>query len=315
MMQIIPALVLDAIIGDPKGFFHPVALVGKIISFWEGLLYSERDGKGRGVFFCALVLLTTAAVVSLLLFAAWLLGKWVLAAAEIYLLYSAIAFRSLKDESTPVAEFLVNGNMRAARLHLSYIVGRDTADLTEKEIVRATVETIAEGYIDGIASTLFYMLLGAFIGQAALFAWIYKAINTMDSMVGYDNERYHDFGWAAAKLDDAANFIPARIGAAIAIAAGFFSGFDAHEGLRVFLRDRLLHKSPNSAHAESVFAGLLGIALGGGATYDGEFEPRPWLGDPRREPEVFDILRAQKIMTVSTAIWSLAILAAELALI
>ena len=175
--------------------------------------------------------------------------------------------------------------------------------------MRAAVETIAESYIDGIVSVLFYMALGSLCGHAALFAWLFKAASTMDSMIGYDDERYHDFGWAAAKLDDALNFIPARLGGVIAVAAGALANMDYKRAWRIFLRDRRNHKSPNSAHGESVFAGLLGIQLGGGAFYGGEWEPRPTLGDDLREPEPDDIFRAHYILNISVAICAVLIFA------
>ena len=153
------------------------------------------------------------------------------------------------------------------------------------------------------------MALGSLCGHAALFAWLFKAASTMDSMIGYDDERYHDFGWAAAKLDDVLNFIPARLGGVIAVAAGALANMDYKRAWRIFLRDRRNHKSPNSAHGESVFAGLLGIQLGGGAFYGGEWEPRPTLGDDLREPEPDDIFRAHYILNISVAICAVLIFA------
>nr|MCR5335491.1 cobalamin biosynthesis protein [Synergistes sp.] len=211
-------------------------------------------------------------------------------------------------ESLPVAKALAAGDLTAARLSVGRIVGRDTNRLDEAGVIRACVETIAESYVDGVVSVLFWACVGGYFGQAALFAWIFKASNTMDSMVGYDDERYHDFGFAAAKLDDVMNFIPARLGAAAAVAAGAAAGMDYRHAWKIFLRDRLKHKSPNSAHAESVFAGLLGIRLGGGAFYDGQWEPRPFLGDDTRGPEPNDITRAHHILTLSVAVCAVAIL-------
>ena len=308
-MQILAAILLDSLFGDPKGVPHPVVAVGRVISFWEERFYAAK-GKARGILFCAAVLCTTAAAVLAILSAAEFVNEYLYHTVNIYMLYTAIAFRSLRDESMPVYTALTEGSLTDARKFLSYIVGRDTAKLDEKGIVRATVETIAESYIDGVVTVICYMVLGSLEGSAATAAWIYKAANTMDSMVGYDNERYHDFGWAAAKFDDLMNFIPARIGALIAIAAGGLAGYDGSNGLRVFLRDRRNHKSPNSAHAESAYAGLLHISLGGGAFYDGELEARPWLGDNDRGPEANDILRAHKILTDSVALCAVIIFAA-----
>lgn len=303
------ALLLDSLFGDPRSVPHPVAGIGRLISFYEKFFYRRPGSKAGGAMLAAAVLVTAGAAVSLVLSFAAYLGEWIYAAADIYLLYAALAFKSLKDESAPVARLLADGDLEGARRQVGRIVGRDTEQLSESGVVRATVETIAESYIDGIVSVLFYMALGSLCGQAALFAWLFKAASTMDSMIGYDDERYHDFGWAAAKLDDLLNFIPARLGGLIAIAAGALAGMDWKRAWRTFRRDRLNHKSPNSAHGESVFAGLLGIQLGGGAFYGGEWEPRPTLGDDLREPEPDDIFRAQYVLNISVAICAVLIFA------
>lgn len=295
-MSLIAAMLLDAIFGDPKRLIHPVSLIGKVISFWEAIFYRNGELKTRGLFFCAAVLLTVGLSVSLLLALARQVNQPLYTILELYLLYAALAYRSLKDEAQSVAEALSGGDIALARSRLSRIVGRDSSVLLENGIIRATVETVAESYIDGVVSVLFYMALGYFCGVPALFAWLFKAASTMDSMVGYDDKRYRSFGFAAAKLDDALNFIPARLGALLAVASACFSGYDYNRALRVFKRDRLKHKSPNSAHAESVFAGLLGISLGGGACYGGKYVRRSWLGDDLREPERADVWRACDIL-------------------
>ena len=302
MHMIIEALLLDALLGEPRGIPHPVEIIGRLIDFLDKKLWSRSGARLRGVLLCLCVLAATGLTVFVLLEICTLLGPWFRYAAELYLLYAAVAFRSLRDESFKVYKALDGGDLCAARHSLSYIVGRDTAELDEKGVVRACVETIAEGYVDGIASPLFWMAVGTCFGQGPLFVWLFKASSTMDSMIGYDDERYHDLGWAAARLDDLLNYVPARIGGLIAVAAGGLAGYDARAGLRIFLRDRLCHKSPNSAHGESAFAGLLGIRLGGGACYGGVFEARPTLGDDTREPQKADILRSHKILTFATAL-------------
>jgi adenosylcobinamide-phosphate synthase len=232
-------------------------------------------------------------------------------AAVIYFLYAALAWRSLKDETMPVAVSLFTGDLPRAREELSLVVGRDVQNLDENGIVRAALETIGENFIDGIFSVIFFSMLGyIFCGAtgAVIMAWLFKAVNTMDSMVGYDDERYHDFGRACAKLDDALNFIPARIGGVILLLAGACLRYPFRQGCRVFLRDRKKHKSPNSAHGESAFAGLLGIRLGGGAEYGGVFEARPEIGDDLREPETADILRTHAILDASVALCALILL-------
>ena len=175
-------------------------------------------------------------------------------------------------------------------------------------MVRAAVETVAENSVDGVLSVLFFAALGYVAGgcvAAVLSVWTFKAVSTLDSMVGYENERYQDFGWASARLDDVLNFLPARIGGVAAVLAGACLGYPLLRGLRVLLRDRGKHRSPNSAHGESAFAGLLGIRLGGGGIYGGVLEERPWLGDTVREPEPEDILRAHALLDAAVALFVL----------
>jgi len=342
-MYIFTAVFLDALFGDPKKLLHPVSGVGAVVRFWEKRLYQEDDKKRAGVILCWAVLATTAAVIGLIL----LLTSFVRPlyfVAVLYLLYAALAWRSLKDETLPVAVSLFKGDLPHARKELSRVVGRNTESLDEAGVVRAAIETIGENFIDGVFSVLFFAALGCAIGAlfgcasggaagAVIMAWLFKAVSTMDSMVGYDNEQYRDFGCASAKLDDVLNFIPARLGGAILLFAGACLGYPFLKGWKVFLRDRKKHKSPNSAHGESAFAGLLGIKLGGGAEYGGVFEARPEIGDdpktseaeapeakePKaktpetkaseaREPEPTDILRAHSILDASVALCALILL-------
>ena len=326
-MFIFVALFLDILLGDPKYIPHPVEWLGGSAHFLEKIL-RDRTGesdhrRGRekiqGGIFCAAVLVTTVLVITLFLWAVSFIDL-LFPAAIAYLLYAALAWRSLKDHSLPVAAALFKGDLESARKDLSYIVGRDTQNLTEEDIVRATVETIGENFIDGVASVLFYMALGYGAGYAlghgelfsgafaALLAWLFKAASTLDSMVGYNDERYRDFGCVSARLDDVLNFVPARLGACIVLLAGACRGYPFRRALSVFLRDRKKHKSPNSAHGESAFSGLMGIRLGGGASYGEVFEERPFIGEALREPEPFDILRAQTILDASTALFALMIL-------
>jgi len=308
ILPIVVAMLLDAVLGDPKTIPHPVVLVGTIISFWERVLYTGGRMRAKGVIFCSAVALTAGGAVFLALKLAAALHPYIYDVLNVYLLFTALACRSLKDEAMSVADALAGGGVPLARARLSGIVGRDTSSLLEDGIARATIETVAESYIDGVVSVLFYMTAGSFFGCESLFAWLFKTVSTMDSMVGYDNARYKNFGLAAARLDDALNFIPARLGAVLAIAAASFSKYDYRRAVRIFIRDRLKHKSPNSAHGESVFAGLLGISLGGGAYYDGEFEARPWLGEGLRAPGLPDIWSACDILDRAYMLCMLAVL-------
>jgi len=212
-------------------------------------------------------------------------------ALELLWCWQALALRGLADESGKVYAELARGDLPAARKAVSRIVGRDTAALTAEGVTKAAVETVAENFSDGVAAPLLYLLIGgAPLGLA------YKAVNTMDSMVGYKNKRYIDFGRAAAHLDDAANFLPARLAALLWIAAAGLAGFDAKNAWRIWRRDRFCHASPNSAQTESACAGALGVQLAGPAFYFGEYYDKPTIGDGSRPVEPADILRANRML-------------------
>jgi adenosylcobinamide-phosphate synthase len=206
-----------------------------------------------------------------------------------------LAAKSLKDESQPVYEALKEKNLPKARAALSFIVGRDTATLDEAGIIRATVETVAENLADGVAAPLLYITLGG-----AALGCVYKAVNTMDSMVGYRNERYKQFGSCAAKLDDAVNFIPSRICALIMVLTSALCGLSTPNAWRVWRRDRHNHSSPNSAQTEAVMAGALGIQLAGDAWYSGKLYRKPTIGDPLRGIEAEDIRRSHRMLGITS---------------
>ena len=295
------SLLLDAIIGDPVSFYHPVKLIGHLILFLKSKLFTDSHSFIRGLVLCSLTLIITGLSVSLTLY---ITDSNIL--IQIYLLYSAIAWRDLKDETMPAVMFLMNHDIEASRKFLSRVVGRDTENLNETEITRAIIETIAENSIDGIISVMFFAALGHVLNPSygmALSVWLFKAASTLDSMVGY--EHYHEFGKASARLDDVLNFIPARLGGLIIILAGILTDHDAKRALLVFMHDRKKHKSPNSAHSESAFAGVLCVRLGGGAFYDGKFEARPYLNECAREPEVSDVFRAYRLLDVSCGLFAL----------
>ena len=206
-------------------------------------------------------------------------------------IYTTLATKCLKDEAKKIYEVLKTGDLQKSRTQLSYIVGRDTANLDEKEIIRATVETVAENTVDGLIAPLFY----AFIGGAPL-AMAYKAINTLDSSVGYKNEKYLHIGFASAKIDDIANYIPSRIAVILFTIGNFFLRNDYKNCFKIAIRDRKNHKSPNCAFSEGAVAGALGIQLGGTNVYFGEVVYKPTIGDKTREIEVEDIARTNKIL-------------------
>lgn len=299
--------ILDLLFGDPAGRFHPVCFIGKLISALDSKLYRESDPdrrkQNRGVCLTISVILitvlVTAGILALALAADTALGGkaagWILYLIPASLLCdSTLAVRDLRKESMQVASALRKG-LPEARKALSCIVGRDTENLGEDAVIRAAVETVAENTTDGVVAPLFFLFLG---GPAAAMA--YKAVNTMDSMIGYKNERYLHFGRAAARLDDVLNFIPARIAALLWIIAAGLCREDRKGAWRIWRRDRYKHESPNSAQTESACAGSLQVALAGDASYFGKLKRKPVIGDPVREITPDDIRRANRMMTVTS---------------
>ena len=297
---VLGGFVLDAIFGDPAWLSHPVVYMGKAISALEkGLrarLPKTPEGElwgGRILAFCLPV--GTFALTSLVCMGAAALHPLLGLAVQMFWCGQALAAKGLVQESMNVYRELIKPNLPAARTAVSRIVGRDTQALTAEGVTKAAVETVAENASDGVIAPLFYMLLGG-----APLALTYKAINTMDSMVGYKNERYLHFGRAAAKLDDIANYLPSRIAALLWVAAAALTGNDARSAWRIWRRDRRNHASPNSAQTESACAGALNVQLAGPAYYFGEFYKKPTIGDAVRPIEPEDICRADRMMYVES---------------
>ena len=293
---VLGGFVLDAIFGDPAWLPHPVVYMGKAISVLEkGLrarLPKTPEGElwgGRILAFCLPV--GTLALTSLVCIGAAALHPLLGLAVQMFWCGQALAAKGLVQESTNVYRELTKPDLPAARTAVSRIVGRDTQALTAEGVTKAAVETVAENASDGVIAPLLYMLLGG-----APLALTYKAINTMDSMVGYKNTQYLYFGRAAAKLDDVANYLPSRIAALLWVAAAALTGNDARSAWRIWRRDRRNHASPNSAQTESACAGALGVQLAGPAYYFGEYYPKPTIGDALRPIEPQDILRANRMM-------------------
>lgn len=291
--------VLDLLVGDPHGIPHPVVGIGRLITFFEKKLFPEGSGGKRnpetelrrGVVLVLLVTALTVSVTAVVLVLSFRIHFLAGMAAETVMTCYALAARSLGDESRKVFCDLKAGDLQKARRDLAMIVGRDTENLDEAAIERAAVETVAENASDGVIAPLLYLAAG---GPAA--GYFYKAVNTLDSMVGYKNERYEFFGRAAARLDDAANYLPSRLSALFMIAAAAILGYDAGGALRIWRRDRRNHKSPNSAQTESACAGALHIRLGGSSRYKGVLVEKPYIGDDLRAIEIEDILRAGRLM-------------------
>ena len=293
---VLGGFVLDAVFGDPAWLPHPVVYMGKAISALEkGLrarLPKTPEGElwgGRILAFCLPV--GTFALASLVCMGAAALHPLLGLAVQMFWCGQALAAKGLMQESMNVHRELTKPDLPAARIAVSRIVGRDTQALTAEGVTKAAVETVAENASDGVIAPLLYMLLGG-----APLALTYKAINTMDSMVGYKNTQYLYFGRAAAKLDDVANYLPSRIAALLWVAAAALTGNDARNAWRIWRRDRRNHASPNSAQTESACAGALNVQLAGPAYYFGEYYPKPTIGDAVRPIEPEDIRRADRMM-------------------
>ena len=286
--------IIDLIIGDPYSFPHPVKYIGKLIKVVENFVRkTAKTDKGLkiGGFFLWFVTVGTTFAVTYLVMRLARFNTVVYVIINSIVIYTTLATKCLKDEAKKIYEVLKTGDLQKSRTKLSYIVGRDTANLDEKEIIRATVETVAENTVDGLIAPLFY----AFIGGAPL-AMAYKAINTLDSSVGYKNEKYLHIGFASAKIDDIANYIPSRIAVILFTIGNFFLRNDYKNCFKIAIRDRKNHKSPNCAFSEGAVAGALGIQLGGTNVYFGEVVYKPTIGDKTREIEVEDIARTNKIL-------------------
>ena len=293
------AYVLDLIFGDPQNIIHPVQVIGKMISSGEKFLLGENSSLSRKYkFFAGMILNIT--VISLTYGITYLIRRTsensiILTVAEIYLMYTVFSINSLAREGNRVYNILKEGNIERARKDLSYLVSRDTGAMDEKMIIRSTMETISENTVDGIVAPMLYMFLGGLP-----LSMTYKAINTFDSMVGYKNEKYMDFGKFSAKLDDVANFIPARITGILIVIASVILGYDYKNSLKIFIRDRKNHSSPNSGHAEAGVAGALGVQFGGKVSYFGKEVDKPVIGDKIKDFELEDIKKNIKIMYVAS---------------
>lgn len=313
MVQSLAALIIgsivDFILGDPRELWHPVQGIGWVISRLEKILRrlfpaGRRGERWAGAVLVVLTLLVSVGVPALLLFFLSLVHPLLSFLISCIFCWQLLAARSLRTESLKVEEALEKEGLEAGRRAVSMIVGRDTRDLTEEGVIKAAVETVAENTSDGVTAPLFYMILAGPLGGFA-----YKAVNTMDSMVGYKNEKYRYFGTCAARLDDAANFIPARLSALFMTAAAFLAGYDGKNAWRILKRDRKKHKSPNAAHTEAVMAGALDVQLAGDAWYFGKLVRKPFIGDGIRPIERQDIRRACRL-EYATALLQLLVLGA-----
>ena len=302
MLSFPTGFLIDLIVGDPQGFPHPVILIGKLITVLEKKFRqifpaTERGEKKAGLYVWILTDVLSAAVPLVVILLCSLVSPWLIYAAESIFIWQMLAVKSLKTETMKVYNELEKGDIRKARWAISMIVGRDTDQLDDPAITRAAVETVAENTSDGIIAPMFFAALG---GAPLMF--FYKAVNTMDSMLGYTEEPYKNIGMFPAKADDVFNFIPARLSAILMLAAGKLLGMDAENGWYIFKRDRYNHASPNSAQTESVCAGLLRIRLGGDASYHGVLHKKKYIGDDLRPVEHGDIPKSCQLMFVTSVI-------------
>lgn len=303
----IAGFVLDLLIGDPHFIPHPVRLIGSLISFCDKRLncdagYNISEKKlnlikyKRGMLLAFTVIFATFAISVIIILAAYSINLYAGVIAEAVMTWQILATKCLRVESMRVYDALRTDGVDAGRKAVSMIVGRDTSVLDAAGVTRAAVETIAENTSDGVIAPMLYTAIGG-----PVLGFVYKAVNTMDSMLGYKNDKYMYFGRFAARLDDVVNFIPARISAYLMIAAAFIGGrqFDGKNAYRIFKRDRFNHASPNSAQTESVCAGALRVQLAGDAVYFGKLVKKKYIGDGLREIEYEDIKRANRLMYIT----------------
>lgn len=302
LMALAIGFALDLVVGDPHWLPHPIRLVGRLISGLERILRrvfpaTPKGERAAGVVLVVLVCTISTACAIALLVLCGMASPWLALAVESIMCYQMLATKALKDESMKVYDALAAGDLAAARSAVSMIVGRDVERLDAAGVTRAAVETVAENASDGVVAPLLFMAVGG-----APLGVFYKAVNTMDSMVGYRNEKYRYFGTAAARFDDVLNFVPARLSGVLMVCAASIARLDAKGAWRIFLRDRRKHASPNSAHTEAACAGALDVALAGDAWYFGKLVEKPTIGDALRPVEAADIVRANRLLYATAAL-------------
>ncbi|MFD0711418.1 adenosylcobinamide-phosphate synthase CbiB [Paenibacillus sp. GCM10027626] len=309
------AIVIDWLVGDPKWPTHPVIYIGRLIRFVEGLLFPAAEGgspamtgkalRSRGVLLTAAVTVCSGTLMWAIVAAAQWIHPWLGYGLSAWFISTTIAVKGLKDAALLVYQPLVAGDLLEARKYVGYIVGRDTAAMDERDVTRATVETVAENIVDAFVSPILYALLGG-----APLAMLYRSANTLDSMVGYKNDRYLHFGWASARFDDLLNYIPARLSGLLLVVTGLlYPALSAKRSLLSILKFARLHPSPNSGIPESAVAGALGIELGGRNVYFGRVSERARLGWPLRPLAVRDIISAVMMLYTVSALFFMGVTA------
>ena len=296
LAAVILGFIVDAIIGDPYRLPHPVRYIGwwisKLERFFRKICKNTPRGECiAGVLMAICVLIITGVVSSFVLWICMRISIWLYFIISIIICWQCLAAKCLKDEALKVTKYVKDDDINAARTQIGMLVGRDTKGMSMSDVIRAAVETVAENTSDGVVAPMFWMMIGGPVGGL-----LNKAVNTMDSMVGYKNEKYINFGCIPARLDDVLNYIPARLTAIFMIAVSGILKLDMKGAYRIWKRDRRNHKSPNSAQGESACAGALGVQLGGDAVYFGVLHKKPTIGDKSRELEANDISKSCKLM-------------------
>lgn len=309
-MSLLVAFILDLILGDPYWLPHPIRYIGRLIHKLESVLLVPEDSpenqKAKGVI---LTIATVGVVFSfyfLLMFVAGKINAQVAFVVEVLVFYQMLATRCLADEGMKIFKALKDNDIEKARIQVGYLVSRETAQMSEEDIIKATIETVTENIIDGVVAPLFFAIIGgAPLGMA------YKAVNTLDSMVGYKNDKYLHFGWASAKLDDVLGFFPARFTGGLIVIASLVLGMDFKRAAHVLVRDRNNHASPNSPYAEAPAAGALRIQLGGKATYFGITTEKPTFGDDMEHIRAYHIKKAVRLLYATSALSLIVLLLAK----
>lgn len=296
LVALVMGYILDLIFGDPYWMPHPVRFIGNLISILEKVIRRFMPKTKRGEYIGGIILTVMVVSISMviplvIILMAKSINTYLALTVETFMCYQILATKSLKVESMKVYDELEKNDLPSARKAVSMIVGRDTKDLTFSGVAKAAVETVAENTSDGIIAPMIFIAIGG-----APMGFFYKAINTMDSMVGYKNEKYMNFGRFAAKLDDVVNYLPARISAYQMILSSFFLRYDYKNAFKIYKRDRYNHASPNSAQTESVCAGALDVQLAGNAYYFGKLYEKPTIGDNIREINYDDIKKANRLL-------------------
>ena len=325
-LKICIALFLDLLFGDPSWYPHPVRCIGLLITWFERIYSTLLQNRYvAGALTVISVLFCVTSILAALFTLASQIAVWLVDIVAIFILYTAIAVKDLRKESMSVHGALVGEeDIAVVRGRVARIVGRDTAPLSRTELIRATVETVAENMADGIISPLFWAIVASAAGEGAGYnpmifaaggAMLYKAVNTMDSMIGYKNEQYLQFGRIAARLDDIANLIPARLTGVMIVLAAFILRLDGRESLRILRRDSRCHASPNAGFPEAAMAGALGVRLCGPTSYFGVMVEKPFIGNDFRPIEADDIVQANRLVLLTTCLLLIAMLLLRWALL